>query len=106
MILKVIAIQAGLSMGNWAAMGSYGQLWAATGSYGRIRSPTAPPLAWIASFANQPGQLAYTPSTGTPGTTDLRVEEDALDYVAVKTLALDPDGKTTSTITTRYGRGE
>ena len=46
----------------------------------------------------------YTPSTGTGDTTDLRLEEDALGFVAVKDITIDPNGNTVSYINTRDGR--
>jgi hypothetical protein len=44
---------------------------------------------------------AYIPATGT-GTNELRVEQDALGFIAVRTLTVTPTGATTSVITTRY----
>jgi hypothetical protein len=45
---------------------------------------------------------AYTPSSGAKGTSDVRLEEDALGFKAVRYFTLLPSGNTTSLVTTRY----
>jgi hypothetical protein len=70
----------------------------ATGITGTLRS--------LETKASDVGvtSTAYLPSTGTAGTNDLRVEEDALGFKVVRTLSVDSNGTTTSVITTRTFR--
>ncbi len=80
--------------GGFSGSGTYTTAAGTTGTLTSLESSASGVSAKTTTYTSSAGKV----------TTNLRLEEDALDLgiVAIKVLALNPDGTTTATVTTRY----